>query len=84
MGRAEINLSDLPPGTATTLKAIGNSFIFNMVGTIAEGHVLAEKTGLDSAKLHGYIEALFPGPYTSYSNRMMSGDYWNRDEMSRT
>jgi 3-hydroxyisobutyrate dehydrogenase-like beta-hydroxyacid dehydrogenase len=64
------------------LKVIGISFIFNMVEAIAEGHVLAEKTGLGSSKLHEYLTVLFPGVYTAYSNRMISGDYWDRNEVS--
>lgn len=82
MGRAVIDLSDQVPETATTLKVIGNSFIFNMIEAIAEGHVLAEKTGLGTSKLHEYLTMFFPGVYINYSNRMISGDYWDRDEVS--
>ncbi|KAF2835285.1 6-phosphogluconate dehydrogenase C-terminal domain-like protein, partial [Patellaria atrata CBS 101060] len=79
MGRANIDFSDQPPSRATHLKIIGNTFIFNMVETLAEGHVLAEKSGLGSENLHGFIEQMFPGPYTAYSSRMMSGDYHKRE-----
>lgn len=80
MGRAEINFSDQPHGRATHLKIIGNTFILAMVETISEGHVLAEKSGLGVENLHKFIETMFPGPYTAYSTRMISGDYWKREE----
>jgi 3-hydroxyisobutyrate dehydrogenase-like beta-hydroxyacid dehydrogenase len=78
MGRAMIDLGDQPPQAATTLKVTGNSFIFNMVEAVAEGDVLAEKTGLGSAALHQYLQLFLPGIYPSYSRRIMTGDYWNR------
>lgn len=81
MGREVIDLSGKTPDLASTLKVLGNSFIFNMVEVVAEGHVLAEKAGLDGALLHEYIEKFFPGIYTAYSMRMRTGDYWNRDEV---
>ncbi|KAJ5901790.1 hypothetical protein N7495_002318 [Penicillium taxi] len=83
MGRAIIDLADRPPQAATTLKVIGNSLIFNMVEAVAEGHVLAEKSGLGCAALHEYLQLFFPGIYTSYSRRIMTGDYWNRNEVSQ-
>jgi 3-hydroxyisobutyrate dehydrogenase-like beta-hydroxyacid dehydrogenase len=64
------------------LKIIGNTFVLSMVETLAEGHVLAEKTGLGAEMLHKFIETMFPGPYTAYSNRMLSGDYYKREEVS--
>jgi len=80
MGRAVIDYAGQPYGKATTLKIIGNTFILNMVETLSEGHVLAEKSGLGNDNLHQFIETMFPGPYTAYSMRMMSGDYYKRDE----
>lgn len=80
MGRAEINYAGQPHGAATRLKIIGNTFILNMVETLSEGHVLAEKSGLGVDNLHAFIETMFPSPYTAYSNRLKSGDYWNREE----
>ncbi len=80
MGRAVIDYSGSEPGKATLLKVIGNTFILSMIETISEGHVVAEKTGLGVDDLHQFIEAMFPGPYTAYSNRMRSGDYWQREE----
>lgn len=80
MGRAIIDYSDKPHGTATRMKIIGNTFILNMVETLSEGHTLAEKSGLGSQALHQFIEKMFPGPYTAYSNRLMGGDYYKREE----
>ena len=80
MGRAEINFADRPHGTASQLKIIGNTFVLSMVETLSEGHVLAEKSGLGTDSLHSFIEALFPGPFAAYSKRMLSGDYYQREE----
>lgn len=80
MGRANIDFTDQPPSKATTLKVIGNTFILSMVTTIAEGHTLAEKSGLGTDGLHNFLELMFPAPYVAYSNRMLSGDYCTRDE----
>jgi 3-hydroxyisobutyrate dehydrogenase-like beta-hydroxyacid dehydrogenase len=75
MGRANIDFSGQPVEKATMLKVIGNTFIGNMVETLAEGHTLAEKSGLGVDNLHQFVETMFPGPYAVYSKRMMSGDY---------
>lgn len=80
IGRADIDYSNQPAGNATLMKIIGNTFILNMNEVLSEGHVLAEKTGLGSENLHAWIGAMFPGPYTAYSQRMMAGDYYQRDE----
>lgn len=69
MGRADIDYSDQAPGNATLLKVIGNTFIFQMVEALAEGHTLAEQAGLGNDNLHKFVEAMFPGPYVAYSNR---------------
>jgi len=80
MGRAIIDYSDQPQGNATRLKIIGNTFILNMVETLSEGHTLAEKSGLGSPALHQFVETMFPGPYVAYSNRLMHGEYYKREE----
>ncbi|KAK4979545.1 hypothetical protein LTR66_002637 [Elasticomyces elasticus] len=80
MGRAIIDFSSQPHGTATRMKVIGNTFILNMVETLSEGHTLAEKSGLGTENLHRFIETMFPGPYTAYSNRLRQGDYYKREE----
>ncbi|EHL01616.1 putative Uncharacterized oxidoreductase yfjR [Glarea lozoyensis 74030] len=80
MGRANIDFSDQPISQALKLKIIGNTFIIQMIEALSEGHVLAEKSGLGVENLHTFVETMFPGPYTAYSNRMISGDYWKREE----
>ncbi|KAI9651325.1 hypothetical protein NHQ30_001364 [Ciborinia camelliae] len=80
IGRSIIDFGGQPVGKATLLKIIGNTFILNMVETLSEDHVLAEKSGLGNDNLHQFIETMFPGPYTAYSSRMLSGDYHKREE----
>lgn len=80
IGRIDIDFSGQPVGKATLLKIIGNTFILSMVETLSAGHVLAEKSGLGTDNLHQFIEVLFPGPYTGYSTRMLSGEYHKREE----
>lgn len=79
MARAEVDFSDQPAGAATRLKIVGNTFILHMIESLSEGHVLAEKSGLGVDNLHAFIEQMFPGPYTAYSNRLRSGDYYTRE-----
>ena len=80
MGEANIEFSDQPCSKATLLKIIGNTLILNMIEPLAEGHTMAEKSGLWNDNLHRFIEVMFPGPYTAYSGRMMSGDYHKRKQ----
>ncbi|KAK7423779.1 hypothetical protein QQZ08_008934 [Neonectria magnoliae] len=78
--RGEIDLSDEPCGKALKLKLMGNGFIINMIEQLSEAHVVAEKSGLGPDVLHKFVEAFFPGPYTAYSTRMLSGHYYKREE----
>jgi len=80
MGRAIIDFSGEKHGKATLLKIIGNTFVLNMVETLAQGHVVAEKTGLGVEQLHQFVEVMFPGPFAAYSSRMRQGDYYKRNE----
>ena len=82
MGRANIDLSQTSgdSGRASTLKLLGNTLIFRMVEAIAEGLTTAEKTGVGVDELHNLIELMFAGPYVGYSNRMRSGEYFEREE----
>lgn len=80
IGRENILYRDQQPQQATLLKIIGNTFILSMVETLAEGHVLAEKSGLGVAQLQQFVQIMLPGPYTAYSERMSSGDYFKRDK----
>lgn len=78
--RAEIDLSDKPYSKALQLKVLGNTFILNMVEQLSEAHVVAEKSGLGTDAMHQFVEIMFPGPYAAYSTRMLSGDYYKREE----
>lgn len=80
MGRANIDFGGQPVEKALLLKIVGNTFVVNMVEALSESHVLAEKCGLGTDNLHRFVEGLFPGPYAAYSTRMLSGDYYKRDE----
>ncbi|KAL8653617.1 MAG: hypothetical protein Q9210_001995 [Variospora velana] len=80
IGRGVIDFSNEAHGKASLLKVIGNVFIVNMIETVAEGLVLAEKSNLGMENLHKFIQAIFPGPFALYSQRMISGDYYNREE----
>ncbi|ERS95952.1 hypothetical protein HMPREF1624_07487 [Sporothrix schenckii ATCC 58251] len=77
--RQDILLKDAPVSHAALLKVIGNTFILNMVEQLAEGHVLAEKTGLGTGAMHELMQAIFPGSYVAYSERMMSGQYYTME-----
>lgn len=77
--RDEILLRDQPEANSQLLKVIGNTFIFNMIEQLAEGHVLAEKTGLAPEAMHKFVELMFPGPYAAYSQRMLSGQYYTME-----
>lgn len=80
LGKALLDFSDQPVTKALQLKVIGNTFILNMVETLSEGLVVAEKSGLGTGYLIQFLEMLFPGPYVAYANRMTSGDYHKREE----
>ncbi|KAL9092086.1 MAG: hypothetical protein Q9159_001085 [Coniocarpon cinnabarinum] len=83
IGRLDIDFSDQEPAKASLMKIVGNTLILQMNEALAEGHVLAEKSGLGSENLHTFVTALFgAAPYGAYSNRMMQGDYYKRDEVS--
>jgi 3-hydroxyisobutyrate dehydrogenase-like beta-hydroxyacid dehydrogenase len=78
--KGEIDLTDKPYSKALQLKVLGNTFILNMVEQLSEAHVVAEKSGLGTDAMHQFVEAMFPGPYAAYSTRMLSGDYYKREE----
>jgi 3-hydroxyisobutyrate dehydrogenase-like beta-hydroxyacid dehydrogenase len=79
-GRVNIDFGDQPAEKATLLKVIGNTFILSIIGTISEGYVAAEKTGLGVDALQQFLEMMFPGPYIAYLTRVKSGDYYKREE----
>ncbi|RBR22779.1 uncharacterized protein FIESC28_04342 [Fusarium coffeatum] len=78
--KADIDLSDQPYSKALTLKVLGNTFILNMAEQLAEAHVAAEKTGLGTEAIHQFVQSVFGGPYAAYSERMLTGDYYKREE----
>ena len=82
VGRAIIDYGGEEAGKASLLKVIGNTFIIGMVETLAEGHVLAEKTGLGSANLEKFLEVVFPGPFLIHSKRMSTGAYYKTEVRS--
>ncbi|KAJ5758664.1 hypothetical protein N7520_005820 [Penicillium odoratum] len=72
--------ADIDVGKATTMKVIGNTFILNTVGVLAEALTAAETTGLGVEPLKEWMEIFAPGPFAKYANRMVSGDYYQREE----
>lgn len=80
MGKSEVSLADRPYGAASTLKLIGNTFILNMITQLAEGLTLAEKSGVGTEPLKGFIDSLFGGVYSAYADRMVKGTYWKMEE----
>ncbi|KAJ5338665.1 oxidoreductase [Penicillium brevicompactum] len=80
IAKSFLDFSGQIPAKASQLKIMGNTFVISMVETIAEGLVVAEKSGLGTDAMHQFFEAVFPGPYVAYSNRMRSGDYHKRPE----
>ena len=79
IGKGLIDFSDEKPGKASLLKITGNLLIVNMIESIAETLVFAEKTGLGSGNLQKLIAAVFPGPYMIYSQRMTTGGYCQKE-----
>ena len=52
ISRINVDFSGQRVGKATLLKVIGNTFILNLIESLSEGHVLAEKSGLGTDNLH--------------------------------
>jgi 3-hydroxyisobutyrate dehydrogenase-like beta-hydroxyacid dehydrogenase len=70
-----IDYSGEEPEKSSLLKLVGNTLIISMIESLAEGHVLAEKSGLGTANFEKFIEAVFPGPFMIHSKHMSSGRY---------
>jgi 3-hydroxyisobutyrate dehydrogenase-like beta-hydroxyacid dehydrogenase len=83
MGRGIIDFSGEEQRKATHLKIVGNTFIINVVENVSEAYVLAEKSGLGAENLHKFLEQMYPGPYTSFSERLRTGDYYKREVVSQ-
>jgi 3-hydroxyisobutyrate dehydrogenase-like beta-hydroxyacid dehydrogenase len=71
---------DIDVGRAGVLKVLGNSFILNTVGVLAEALVGAEVSGLGVGHLKEFLEIFAPGAFVNYAERMTGGDYWKREE----
>ncbi|ODM17690.1 hypothetical protein SI65_06478 [Aspergillus cristatus] len=67
-------------GRASLMKVLGNTFILNMVESLAEGVTAAEKTGLGAEMYEKWVATMFPGAFAKYAERMTSGDYHKREE----
>ncbi|KAF2973464.1 hypothetical protein GQX73_g18 [Xylaria multiplex] len=80
MGVAEIPFDDKPYETSLKLKLLGNTFIINMVSVLGEGYTLAEKAGVGPEPLRQFVDLVFGGVYSDYSERMIKGVYWKREE----
>ncbi|PWY66035.1 UDP-Glycosyltransferase/glycogen phosphorylase [Aspergillus sclerotioniger CBS 115572] len=78
--KATISMAGEDVGRATTLKILGNTFILNTVETVAEGLVTAEKCGLGTDVYRQFMQTFFPGPFALYADRMITGDYYKREE----
>lgn len=83
--KASIDLSngtgeDIDVGRASTLKVLGNTFILNTVGVLAESLVAAEASGLGVGPLKQWLDLFAPGPFAKYAERMITGDYHRREE----
>ncbi|PYI08226.1 UDP-Glycosyltransferase/glycogen phosphorylase [Aspergillus sclerotiicarbonarius CBS 121057] len=78
--KATISMAGEDVGRATTLKILGNTFILNTVETVAEGLVTAEKCGLGADVYQQFMHTFFPGPFALYADRMVTGDYYKREE----
>lgn len=71
---------DIDVGKASMLKVLGNTFILNTVGVLAESLVAAEASGLGVGPLKEWLGLFAPGPFANYAERMTSGDYYQREE----
>ena len=82
LSRGSIVVSETDAGMASTLKIVANTFVLSMVEALAEGHTLAEKSGLGADMLEQVLDITFPGLYHVYSKTMSSGDYHKMEEVS--
>ncbi|KAF5647853.1 6-phosphogluconate dehydrogenase [Fusarium tjaetaba] len=80
MGRDEISFEDEPHSHAAKFKLIGNAFALNAITQIAESLTLAEKSGISPETVAKFTDIMYGGISSVYSGRMISGEYWTRDE----
>ena len=77
--RMIIDLTGQDISRASLLKVLGNSFILNMIESLGEALVAADKSGLGTDVYQQWVDAFFPGPISKYAERMLTGDYYKRD-----
>lgn len=77
---AEGTGADIDVGRASTLKVLGNTFILNTVGVLAESLTAAETSGLGVGPFKQWLDLFAPGPFAKYGERMITGDYYQREE----
>ncbi|KAL2043847.1 hypothetical protein N7G274_003367 [Stereocaulon virgatum] len=82
VAQAVVDLSGEEAGKASLLKIIGNVLIMTTMETCAEINVFAEKTGLGVENAQKLIDN-FPhaAAHTIYSNKMLNGDYYQKEPM---
>ncbi|RBQ79301.1 hypothetical protein FVER14953_21267 [Fusarium verticillioides] len=80
IGRDEICFEDEPHSNAAKFKLIGNAFALNAITQIAESLTLAEKSGISPEMVKKFADIMYGGVYSVCSGRMISGEYWTRDE----
>ena len=80
ISRGVIDMAGQDTSRASLLKVLGNLFVLSTLESLGEGLVAAEKTGLGIDVYHEWISAFFPGAIAKYAERMVTGDYYKRDE----
>jgi len=65
------------PGTATTMKVVGNYLLMTAVATLAEAVATGQAVGLDDEVLRGFLStsSLVPAAVQNRLDDMMSGDH---------
>ncbi|KAI3394196.1 hypothetical protein diail_3151 [Diaporthe ilicicola] len=89
LSRAMIAFPDQPCGTGLKMKIIANTFTLSAACQLAEAFTLAEKAGVDPARVKEFVEVGLvrsgspgsPGtnPFHVYADRMLSGDYFRKE-----
>ncbi|KAJ5822576.1 hypothetical protein N7447_004916 [Penicillium robsamsonii] len=59
IAKSSMGFSDQVPVKASELKIMGNTFVISMIETIAEGLMVAQKSGVGTDALHQFFEAVF-------------------------
>ncbi|KAL4935630.1 hypothetical protein BDV06DRAFT_228650 [Aspergillus oleicola] len=67
--------SPSPSISALTLECTRNILVLSFQEVLAESHVFAEKTGLGTSRLQGFVASMFGPVLESYSARITTGAY---------